>query len=72
MWAFHISSRLALDNVCPAKVRGDHSTVCSSVLEHSFNHAAALEMCTEDSFNYYNENGEDVDYPPIEPGEWMY
>lgn len=41
----------------------------STVLEHSFNHAAALEIYTEDSFNYYNENGEDVHYPPIEPGE---
>lgn len=40
-----------------------------SALEHSFNHAAALEICTEDSFNYQNENGEDVEYPPIEPGE---
>jgi len=33
----------------------------STVLEHSFNHAAALEICTEDSFNYYKENREDVD-----------
>lgn len=69
VWAFHISSRLALDNVWPATVRGDHSTACSSALEHSFNHAAALEICTEDSCNYHNENGEDVEYPPIEPGK---
>lgn len=34
-----------------------------------FNHAAALEIDTEDSFDYYNENEEDVEYPPIEPGE---
>lgn len=68
-WAFHIGSRLALDNVRPATVGGDHSTARSSALEHSFNHAAALESYTEDSFDYYNENEEDVEYPPIEPGE---
>lgn len=68
-WAFHIGSKLALDNVRPATVGGDHSTARSSALEPSFNHAAALESYTEDSFDYYSENEEDIEYPPIEPGE---
>lgn len=68
-WAFHIGSRFALDNVRPANVGGDLSTARSSAPEHSFNRAAALESYTEDSFDYYDENEEDVEYPPIEPGE---
>lgn len=70
-WAFHIgSSRFALDNVRPAEVGGDLSTARSSALEHSFNQAAAaLESYTEDNLDYYDENEEDVEYPPVEPGE---
>lgn len=69
VWAFHIGSRFALDNVRPATVGGDPSTARSSALEHPFSHAAALESYTEDSFHYYDENEEDVEYPPVEPGE---
>ncbi|KAL6087517.1 hypothetical protein STEG23_022170 [Scotinomys teguina] len=62
-WAFHIGSRVPLDSVRPATA---HS---SAALEHSFSHAAALESYSEDNFDYYDENEEDVEYPPVEPGE---
>lgn len=69
-WAFHIGSRVPLDNVRPATVEGDLSAAHSSAsLEHSFSQAAALESYSEDNFDYYNENEEDIEYPPVEPGE---
>uniref|UniRef100_A0A8C5YM83 Nidogen-2 n=1 Tax=Marmota marmota marmota TaxID=9994 RepID=A0A8C5YM83_MARMA len=70
VWAFHISSRSPLDNIRPAAV-GDLSTFHSSAsLEHSFSHAAALESdYTEDNLDYYDENEEEVEYPPSEPEE---
>uniref|UniRef100_A0A8C6W1V1 Nidogen-2 n=2 Tax=Nannospalax galili TaxID=1026970 RepID=A0A8C6W1V1_NANGA len=68
VWAFHIGSRSPLDNVRPATV-GDLSTSRSSApLEPSFSHAAALGSdYTEDNLDYYDENEEEVEYPPIEP-----
>ncbi|XP_052589432.1 nidogen-2 [Peromyscus californicus insignis] len=69
-WAFHIGSRVPLDSVRPATVGGDLSTARSSAaLEHSLNHAAALESYSEDNFDYYDENEEDIEYPPVDPGE---
>ncbi|XP_060238022.1 nidogen-2 isoform X2 [Meriones unguiculatus] len=62
-WAFHIGSRLPLDNVRPATAGVDHS---SKPLEHSFSHAAALESYFEGNFDYYNEKEEDIEYPPGE------
>ncbi|XP_007941906.1 nidogen-2 [Orycteropus afer afer] len=71
VWAFHIGSTSPLDNVRPATVGGELSKAHSSAsLEHSFNHAAALESdYTEDNLDYYDENEEDVEYPPSEPEE---
>ncbi|KAH0520035.1 Nidogen-2 [Microtus ochrogaster] len=69
-WAFHIGSRVPLDSVRPATVEGDLSAAHSSAsLEHSFSQAAALESYSEDNFDYYDENEEDVEFPPVEPGE---
>lgn len=69
VWAFHIGSTSPLDNVKPATVGGDLSKARSSApLEHSFSHAAALESdYTEDDLDYYDENEEEVEYPPSEP-----
>ncbi|XP_042533773.1 nidogen-2 isoform X1 [Dipodomys spectabilis] len=71
VWAFHIGSRFPLDNVRPATVGGDLSTAHSSApLQHSFSHAAALEGdYTEDNLDYYDENEEEVEYPPGLPEE---
>lgn len=69
-WAFHIGSRVPLDSVRPATVEGDLSAAHSSAsLKHSLSQAAALESYSEDNFDYYDENEEDVEYPPVEPGE---
>ncbi|CAO2590537.1 Nid2 [Lemmus lemmus] len=69
-WAFHIGSRVPLDSVRPATVEGDLSAAHSSAsLAQSFSQAAALESYSEDNFDYYDENEEDVEYPPVEPGE---
>ncbi|ERE87115.1 nidogen-2-like protein [Cricetulus griseus] len=70
VWAFHIGSRIPLDNVRSGTVGGDFSTARSSaVLEQSFSHAAALESYSEDNLDYYDENEEDLEYPPVEPGD---
>ncbi|XP_037688644.1 nidogen-2 isoform X2 [Choloepus didactylus] len=71
VWAFHIGSTSPLDNVVPATVGGDLSKAHSSApLEHALSHAAALESdYTEDNLDYYDENGEEVEYPPSEPEE---
>lgn len=70
VWAFHIGSRLPLHNVRPATAGVLLSAAHSSAsLKPSFRHAAALESYTEDNFDYYDENDEDIDYPPIDPGE---
>ncbi|KAL1780690.1 nidogen-2 [Sigmodon hispidus] len=67
VWVFHIGSRVPQDNVRPATVGGDLSTARSSAaLKHSFSPAAALESYSEDNFDYYDENEEDIEYPPLE------
>lgn len=69
-WAFHIGSRVPLNSIRPATVEGDFSAAHSlASLEHSFSQAAALERYSEDNFDYYDENEEDIEYPPVEPGE---
>lgn len=71
VWAFHIGSSTPLDNVRPATVRGDLSIArASPPLEQSFSPAAALESDdAEDNLDYYDENEEEVEYPPSEPEE---
>ncbi|XP_012378990.2 nidogen-2 isoform X3 [Dasypus novemcinctus] len=71
VWAFHIGSTSPLDNVMPATDGGQLPKSHSSPpLEHSFSHAAALEGdYTEDNLEYYDENSEEVEYPPSEPEE---
>ncbi|XP_068401557.1 nidogen-2 isoform X3 [Eschrichtius robustus] len=71
VWAFHIGSTSPLDNVRPATVGGDLSKAHPSApLGHSFSRAAALEGdYTEGNLDYYDENEEDVEYPPGEPEE---
>ncbi|KAL2789922.1 nidogen-2 precursor [Daubentonia madagascariensis] len=71
VWAFHIGSASPLDNIRPATAGGDLSTAHSSApLERSFSQAAALESdYTEDNLDYYDENEEEVEYPPSEPEE---
>nr|XP_012613459.1 nidogen-2 isoform X2 [Microcebus murinus] len=71
VWAFHIGSTSPLDNVKPATAGGELSTAHSSApLEPSFSQAAALERdYTEDNLDYYDENEEEVEYPPSEPEE---
>ncbi|XP_040825948.1 nidogen-2 [Ochotona curzoniae] len=63
LWAFHIGSTSPLDNVRPAAV---HS---SAPQKHPLSQAAALKAdYTEESLDYYEENEEEVEYPPAEPG----
>ncbi|XP_021574471.1 nidogen-2 [Carlito syrichta] len=70
VWAFHIGSTDPLDNVRPAAVGGLSTAHASAPLEHSFSHAAALESdYTEDNLDYYDENEEEVEYPPSKPEE---
>ncbi|XP_006872431.1 PREDICTED: nidogen-2 [Chrysochloris asiatica] len=71
VWAFHIGSTSLLDNVRPAIVEGDLSKSRSlASLEHSFSHDAALESdYTDDNLDYYDENEEEIEYPPSEPEE---
>ncbi|XP_050998501.1 nidogen-2 [Acomys russatus] len=70
-WAFHIGGgRLPLGNVKPATAGVILSAAHSSApLAHSFSHDTALESYTEDTFDYYDESDEDIEYPPIDPGE---
>ncbi|XP_051030473.1 nidogen-2 isoform X2 [Phodopus roborovskii] len=70
-WAFHIGSRVPLDNVRPATVGGHLSTArhSSAALNPSFSHDAALESYSEDNLDYYDENEEDLEYPPVGPGK---
>ncbi|KAG8517726.1 Nidogen-2 [Galemys pyrenaicus] len=70
VWAFHIGSTSPLENVRPAAV-GDLSKASSSApLEHPFSHAAALERdYTDDNLDYYDENEEELEYPPGDPEE---
>ncbi|KAM6181638.1 nidogen-2 [Erethizon dorsatum] len=71
VWAFHIGSSSPLDNFQPAKIGGDLSTARPwAPREHPVSHAAALEGdYTEDNLDYYDENEEEVEYPPSELGE---
>ncbi|XP_037359235.1 nidogen-2 isoform X1 [Talpa occidentalis] len=70
VWAFHIGSTSPLENVRPATV-GDLSKASSSAPpDHFISHAAALERdYTEDNLDYYDENEEEVEYPPSDPDE---
>nr|XP_051678803.1 nidogen-2 isoform X1 [Oryctolagus cuniculus] len=69
LWAFHIGSASPLDNVRPAAVGGALPAAHSSTpLKHPFSHAVALKADhPEDSLDYYDENEEEVEYPPAEP-----
>uniref|UniRef100_A0A8D1SJK4 Nidogen 2 n=1 Tax=Sus scrofa TaxID=9823 RepID=A0A8D1SJK4_PIG len=71
VWAFHIGSASPLDNVKPAIAGGDLSKAHPSVpLRHSSSHAVAPEgEDTEDNLDYYDENEEEVEYPPGETEE---
>ncbi|EHB10201.1 Nidogen-2 [Heterocephalus glaber] len=71
MWAFHIGSSSPLDNFQPATVGRDLPTARPwAPREHPVSHAEALERdYTEDTLDYYDENEEEVEYPPNEPGE---
>lgn len=71
MWAFHIGSTSPLDNVRPATVRGVLSKAHPwAPLEQSFSHAVALEDdYTQDTLDEYDENEEEIEYPPSEPAE---
>uniref|UniRef100_H0X8N1 Nidogen 2 n=1 Tax=Otolemur garnettii TaxID=30611 RepID=H0X8N1_OTOGA len=69
VWAFHIGSISPLDNVRPAAAGGDLPAAhASAPLQQSFSPAAALEGdYTEDNLDYYDENEEEVEYPPGGP-----
>ncbi|XP_017514198.3 nidogen-2 [Manis javanica] len=71
VWAFHIGSTSPLDNVRPAAAGGNLSkTHTAAPLGHAFSQAVALESSyTEDNLDYYDENEEEVEYPPGEPEE---
>ncbi|KAK2509047.1 hypothetical protein MC885_019665 [Smutsia gigantea] len=71
VWAFHIGSTSPLDNVRPAVVGVDLSkTHTVAPLGHAFSQAVALESSyTVDNLDYYDENEEEVEYPPGEPEE---
>lgn len=71
VWAFHIGSTSSLDNVRPATVGGDLSKARPSApLGQSFSHAVALEDdYTQDPLDDYDENEEEIEYPPSEPAE---
>ncbi|XP_013010112.1 nidogen-2 [Cavia porcellus] len=71
VWAFHIGSSSPLDNFQPATVGGELSAARPGTpREHPTSHTAALEGdYTEGNLDYYDENEEEVEYPPSEPGE---
>uniref|UniRef100_F1MF97 Nidogen-2 n=1 Tax=Bos taurus TaxID=9913 RepID=F1MF97_BOVIN len=71
VWAFHIGSISPLDNVRPATIGGDLSKARPSApLGQSFSHAVALEDdYTQDTLDDYDENEEEIEYPPSEPAE---
>ncbi|ELW47012.1 Nidogen-2 [Tupaia chinensis] len=68
VWAFHIGSTSPLDNVSPAAGGGHLTTARSAAPPEQTSHAAALgNDYTEDNLDYYDENEEEVEYPPSEP-----
>ncbi|KAF5925874.1 hypothetical protein HPG69_002325 [Diceros bicornis minor] len=71
VWAFHIGSSSPMDNVRPATAGRDLSRAQSPAPPgRPFSQAAALEGdYTEDNVDYYEENEEEVEYPPSEPDE---
>ncbi|KAG5206599.1 hypothetical protein MJG53_008371 [Ovis ammon polii x Ovis aries] len=71
VWAFHIGSTSPLDNVRPATVGGVLSKARPwAPLGQSFSHAVALEDdYTQDTLDEYDENEEEIEYPPSEPAE---
>ncbi|KFO29717.1 nidogen-2 [Fukomys damarensis] len=71
VWAFHIGSSSPMDNFQPATA-GRHLPTARpwAPREHPVSHAEALEgHYTEDTLEYYDENEEEVEYPPSEPGQ---
>ncbi|XP_023579486.1 nidogen-2 isoform X1 [Octodon degus] len=71
VWAFHIGSSSPLDNFQPATIGSDLPTAQPwAPREHPGSHAAALEGdYTEGNMDYYDENEEEVEYPPSDLGE---
>lgn len=71
VWAFHIGSTSPLDNVRPATVGGVLSKARPwAPLGQSFSPAVALEDdYTQDTLDEYDENEEEIEYPPSEPAE---
>uniref|UniRef100_A0A8C2YPV2 Nidogen 2 n=2 Tax=Chinchilla lanigera TaxID=34839 RepID=A0A8C2YPV2_CHILA len=71
VWAFHIGSSSPLDNFQPATT-GAHLPTARpwAPREQPVTPGTALEGdYTEDDLDYYDENEEEVEYPPSEPGE---